>query len=137
MKSYQLNERPFDGLTVGKFINKVLTDDQSPFQEIFRGKIFPALAVSNTTFPFLTYDRQTMTPYYSKDGCYQDEVQVEISVKHSDYEECLLLICGLRDYLECKSFPEYNVEDIQVVSAYEGMSDDGFEQKLNLKIIFI
>lgn len=132
---YQLNNREYDGLTAGKFLKAIIMKD-TEYGKIFKGKIFPSIATVNTTFPYLVYERTAMTPYYCKDGCYQDEVMLDIAVHDDDYERCLSLLCGLRDLLECKSFPQYNVDNIEIMGASEDISDNGFEQNITLKIIF-
>lgn len=126
----------FDGLTVGKNIKKIISKDPE-LGKIFNKKIFPSLTTLKTTFPYLTYKRNSLEPFYSKDGLYQDIVSVQLTVCSDNYEESLELISKLRKLIEFKSFPEYNIDQIYLEGAYESRTDQTFEQQINVKIIFI
>ena len=53
------------------------------------GNIFPLIAEINTTFPFIVYKREAVTPQYTKDYWTSDEVMINVMVASNDYVQSI------------------------------------------------
>lgn len=99
-------------------------------------KIYPCDARAGTSFPFVVVHRDSITPEYTKDGCYENEVFVTIFVVDSDYDKCVTLANKIRNKLDlCRySTNDVYIDNIQLSNATEYIMENSFVQELHFKV---
>ena len=56
-----------NSILVSKYIRRFLAENSEVSQFIDVNKIFPLIANAETSFPFIVYQRSSLTPVYTKD----------------------------------------------------------------------
>ena len=98
-----------NSLLIGKYIYRVLSEDEVLSDRVTSRKIFPLVANADTTYPFIVYSRTDLTVEYCKDGVVGNTVDFQIIVVSDNYVESLEVANQIRSILEMK---RYNDEDI-------------------------
>lgn len=94
-------------------------------------KIFPLVAVANTTFPFCVYRRIGYTPQNNKD--YKGEqVSIEMNVASETYKEGQTIANSIADILTNKETDL--IDEITLTNASETFIEDTFVQNLQFNI---
>lgn len=96
-------------------------------------KIFPLSTKEATTFPFIIYKRDSLTPAYTKDRYDTgDNVVSEVVVASDNYFNSIEIAEVVRESLENKrgKYKSFNVTDAKLLSADEDFIDDTFIQRL-------
>ena len=65
-----------NSLLIGKYIYKLLTEDDSLARIVTPKKVFPLVANADTTYPFVVYSRIGLNVEYCKDGLVENTVDV-------------------------------------------------------------
>lgn len=122
-------------LQVGKAIYTLLSSNQQ-LVSMVDGNIFPLIAEINTTFPFIVYKRESVTPQYSKDYWTSDEVMINVMVASNDYVESIDIADLVRQSLDSKQgeYSGIKIRDIRLTQADEDFIDDTYIQYLTFKI---
>lgn len=132
-----------NSLMINTYIRQILCSD-SEIAEILKDnktdniKIFPVISRAGTSLPYVILTRDSVTPEYTKDGCYENEVYIVILVVHNNYDAGAYLANKIRNKLDlCR----YNVDDvyidrIELSGCGEGIAADidGYVQELRFKI---
>lgn len=115
---------------VGKELITILSGS-SAVTDAVGNKIFPLVAVANTTFPFIVYRRSYYTPANNKD--YEGEkVGVEIVVCSPKYDEGVDIADKVATAV---NHARTNmVEDITINNISENFIDDVFTQQINIEV---
>ena len=115
---------------VGKELITILSGS-SAVTEAVGNKIFPLVAVPNTTFPFIVYRRSYYTPANNKD--YEGEkVGVELVVCSPKYDESVNIADKVATALNHAMTAM--VEDIKITNISENFIDDTFTQQINIEV---
>lgn len=115
---------------VGKELITILSGS-SAVTEAVGNKIFPLVAVPNTTFPFIVYRRSYYTPANNKD--YEGEkVGVELVVCSPKYDESVNIADNVATALNHAMTAM--VEDIKITNISENFIDDTFTQQINIEV---
>lgn len=115
---------------VGKELITILSGS-SAVTEAVGNKIFPLVAVPNTTFPFIVYRRSYYTPANNKD--YEGEkVGVELVVCSPKYDESVNIADKVATALNHAMTAM--VEDIKITNISENFIDDTFAQQINIEV---
>ena len=122
-------------LQVGKAIYSLLSSNQQ-LVSMVDGNIFPLIAEINTTFPFIVYRREAITPQYTKDYWTSDEVMINVMVASNDYVESIEIADLVRQSLDQKKgeYSGITIKDIRLTQADEDFIDDTYIQYLTFKI---
>ncbi len=122
-------------LQVGKAIYTLLSSNQQ-LVSMVDGNIFPLIAEINTTFPFIVYKREAITPQYTKDYWTSDEVMINVMVASNDYVESIEIADLVRQSLDQKKgeYSGIKIRDLRLTQADEDFIDDTYIQYLTFKI---
>lgn len=114
-------------IKIGQTINNILSNDANVTQ-IVGNKIYPMVADTGTTFPFIVYKKSSYTPIYTKDGISNKSATVEIIIAAEDYETSV----NLADIV----FIAISAKDrkFRLVSNTEDYIEDTFIQNLIFNI---
>lgn len=72
-------------LKIGKYIRQFLVEDERYNEIVGQTKTFPLIANAETTFPFVTYQRTNAKVLYTKDGRYENLLEVEVTILCDNY----------------------------------------------------
>lgn len=122
-------------LQVGKAIYSLLSSNQQ-LVSMVDGNIFPLIAEINTTFPFIVYKREAITPQYTKDYWTSDEVMINVMVASNDYVQSIEIADLVRQSLDQKQgeYSGIKIRDLRLIQADEDFIDDTYIQYLTFKI---
>ena len=123
-------------IEVGKVIYNILSND-SDVKSLVGTKIFPLVAESNTTFPFITYKRNSLTPTNSKDRFICNaESYVEVNVCDTNYNKSIDLAEKVISALEGKkgTYNNIDVQNIEFDNSSEEFNEDTYIQNITFKI---
>ena len=105
-------------LQVGKAIYNLLSNDTNVTGRV-QNKIYPLIADTGTTFPFIVYRRTGIEPSDSKDRfIYSEDTYVEVVIDSDKYNESI----GI------------NIQGIRMTNADEDYIEDTFIQNLTFNI---
>lgn len=123
-------------LKIGKYIRQFLIEDERYNEIVGQTKTFPLIANADTDFPFVTYQRTNAKVKYTKDGRYENLLEVEITILCDNYPQSIDLICLVRDILEGKRYKdeEIFIRDIRVNEVSEDFNEDTFIQRISFDI---
>ena len=123
-----------DSLNIGKAINALLVANSDIVKKVGK-KIYPLIADSTTTFPFIVYGRYQMVPESTKDNT-GEQIYVNVQIATERYPEGIEIANYVRASIEGKNgkFGTIDIDDIQLVDGDEKVMDDTFIQQLYFKI---
>lgn len=113
-------------------VGKVIVEKVGAITKL-SNKIFPMVANSGTQFPFCVYRRASYSPSNTKDGI-GEIADIEIIVLSTKYNESLQLANEIAQRLHGESTNE--IEEIQLINAFETFSEDTFIQTMNFRFIY-
>lgn len=119
-------------ISIGTHIYDKLLSSTS-LRRLVRDKIFPVSTLRATTFPFILYKRNSLTPNSTKDRYDTgDNVEVEIVVADCNYSRSVIIAEHVRDLIDKKSgeYKHFSVVDARLISTDETFSEDTFIQRL-------
>ena len=121
-----------NSMLTGKYLWKIVTEDEEVKKLIPANKVKPLLAVADTTFPFVVYSRDALIPYYTKDMLSGNELTFTFIVVSDKYESGLTIANAVRNALECKRYKDENIHihPIKLTSLYEETVEDAFLQRM-------
>ena len=114
-------------LQVGKAIYNILSNDAKVIDSVGH-KIYPLIADTGTTFPFIVYRRTSIEPSDSKDRfIYSEDTYVEVVIEIADL---------VKNALQGKkgNYSGINIHDIRMTNADEDYIEDTFIQNLTFNI---
>ena len=115
---------------VGKELVDIL-QGSSAVVDALDNKIFPLVAVPNTTFPFLVYRRSYYTPENNKD--YEGEkVGVEMVICATRYEDGVDIADKVA--MAVNHARTNIIDDINITNISENYVEDTFTQQVNIEI---
>ena len=125
-----------NSLLVGKYIYRMLSEDEVLSGKVTSKKIFPLVANADTTYPFIVYSRTGLTVEYCKDGTVEDTVDFLILSVSDNYVESLEVANQIRSILENKRYKDDTIQisSIRLSSVQEEYMEDAYIQRLNFTI---
>ena len=125
-----------NSLLVGKYIYRMLSEDEVLSGKVTSRKIFPLVANADTTYPFIVYSRTGLTVEYCKDGTVEDTVDFLILSVSDNYVESLEVANQIRSILENKRYKDDTIQisSIRLSSVQEEYIEDAYIQRLNFTI---
>lgn len=119
-------------ISIGSHIYDRLSSSAS-LKRLVKDKIFPISTLRDTTFPFILYKRNSLTPNSTKDRYSTgDNVEVEIIVADCNYARSVVIAEHIRDLIDKKEgvYKRFSVVDANFISTDEEFSEDTFIQRL-------
>lgn len=114
--------------SIGKELVEILnTNDVYKVKD----KIFPLVAVANTTFPFVVYRRIGYTPQSNKDYT-NEQVSIEMNVASETYKEGQDIANSIADILTVQETDI--IDEINLSNVSETYLEDTFIQNLQFTI---
>ncbi len=102
-------------------------------QRTCKGRIYPLIANSDTTYPYIVYKKTDIQSVISKDGLYQDNVSFTVTVVDQNYNTGCEIAQYVREALTVSrmNFMDgQKLEDCRMVSIDEQFSDNVYVQTL-------
>ena len=120
------------GLSIAKHLKTVLSSCPEVRSKV-GDRIFPISTVTSTSFPFIVYDRGSVSPEYTKDGRCMDTVGCTVYVMTENYMDGVEIAEAVRQVLENtgKSYEDVDVSGAEMSGAVEAFTNDTFVQQLN------
>lgn len=132
-----------NSLMVNTYVREILCNDNEIAgllrdAETNNIKIFPVFAKASTKFPYVILTRESMSPEYTKDGCYENEVYIVILVVHKTYDAGAYIANKIRNKLDLCRYHTDNIyiDRIELSGCGEGITidNDGYVQELRFKV---
>ena len=125
-----------NSLLIGKYIYKLLSEDEGLSGLVTSKKIFPLIANADTTYPFVVYSRTGLSVQYCKDGLVEDTVEMQIIAVSDNYVESLEVANQIRKTLELRRYKDDDIQirECKLTSVYEEYMEDAFIQRMNFTI---
>ena len=130
-------------ILIGKAIYTILSNDEYISQkltgkvdEIYKLKVYPLIANSNTTYPYITYKKNNIQSSGTKDGISFDTVSFSISVTDINYNSSCDIANKIREIFERQEFNFNNgfrIHDINLTGVDELWNDEAFVQILTFE----
>ena len=115
---------------IGKEIVTILSGS-SDVTDALGNKIFPLVAVPNTTFPFMVYRRSYYTPANNKD--YEGEkVGVELVIAATKYEDGVDIADKVATAINHARTTM--IDDVIITNIKEDFIEETFTQQINLEV---
>ena len=100
-------------------------------------RVFPIVAEEGTKYPFITYNRTSVSSNRTKCGIYEDTVNFSVNILTTDYISGLeignLVIDAIFKKL-ISTIADCDYRDIQLVGGNEQFTNDGYVQTLNFQV---
>lgn len=124
-------------LNISKDIYTALTTN-ADLTALINNRVFPIVAEEGTNYPFLTYNRTSISSNRTKCGIYEDTVNFSVNILTTDYLGGLdignLVRVAIEKNLIC-TIEGLQYRDIQLVGATEQFTNEGYVQTLNFQVI--
>ena len=125
-------------LLIWKYLLPRLTSNENLTRYISENKMFPLVAKSDTTYPFLIYKRDGISPRYSKspNGGWTNNITITVTIYSDNYPNSVYIANEVRDSLEFYSYEDDDIRiyPIELISAFESFGDDMFMQQLSFNV---
>lgn len=131
-----------NSLLIGKYIYRFLSNNPNIQALVDTDNIFPLLAnlkldeggnATDVTFPFITFERTSVKPIYSKLVQVTDnEVEIVISCVTTDYDESIEIINAIRNCFEGRHYSDNDItiDNIMVKNVSEDYDLNAFIQHI-------
>jgi hypothetical protein len=121
-----------NSILAGKYLRKILIENEELMELISANKIFPLLANADTTFPFIVYSRNNITPVYTKDILTDNNAVFTVIIVSDKYTESLDIANAVRHSLEGYRYKDetINIYPIKLDSISEETMDDAYIQRM-------
>lgn len=125
-----------NSLLIGKYIYKLLSEDEVLSERVTPKKIFPLVANADTTYPFIVYARTSLAVEYCKDGTVEDTVECQVLSVSDNYVESLEIANQIRSTLELVRYKDDTIQirECRLSSVQEEYMEDAFIQRMNFII---
>lgn len=121
------------GLSIAIYLQSALSSDPDIRAKV-GDRIFPISTVTSTSFPFIVYDRDSVSTEYTKDGRDIDRVVCTVYVMSDTYTESVEIAESVRSALEAGSGDAGpGVRGSEFVGAVESFTNDTFVQQLQFE----
>lgn len=94
---------------------------------------YPLIAEQGTTYPFIIYRSSSSAPNSTKDGIYEWQHNVEITIVDEEYDNCCHIVDAVIQRLYAMEDIE-SVAEIQIDSINEDFMDDAYTKLVSVRI---
>lgn len=124
-----------NSILINKYIYSKLSNSNE-LKKYVDSKIYPLVAENTTTFPFVTYYRDNISPIsFTKDGYCQDEVYFTINVVSDQYTQTLEIANIIRKLMEGLRGDD-NIYDCHMTNIDENFVENSYVQTLQFQCKF-
>ena len=126
-----------ESLELGRVVKSILLQDEELSRQV-GSKIYPLVADKGTSFPFIVYRRDGLTPSTNKDKLvYDTQVRMSFIVASSDYRQGLGICSKVIDVLlasQGRTIGELEITDLELQDTSEEFKEDTFLQLLSITV---
>ena len=124
-------------LTISRHIYAALSGSAELVKAIGKNKVFPIATKNEVEFPFVVYERDSVSPRYDKSGQSVTESSVNVYVLAESYTESLDIAEMVIKALERKDavYPDFEVIGAIMLGASESYTSNTFVQQLTFSFI--
>ena len=126
-----------ESLELGRVVKSILLQDEELSRQV-GSKVFPLVADKGTSFPFIVYRRDGLTPSTNKDKLFYDtQVRISIIVASSDYRQGLGICSKVIDVLvgsKGRAIGALELTDVELKDTREEYREDTFLQLLSITV---
>lgn len=124
-----------ESLELGRVVKSILLQDEELSRQV-ESKVFPLVADKGTSFPFIVYRRDGLTPSTNKDKLVFDTlVWMSFIVASSDYRQGLGICSKVIDVLlasQGRTIGGLEITDLELQDTSEEYREDTFLQLLSI-----
>lgn len=91
---------------------------------------YPLIAEQSTEYPFIIYRSSSAAPNASKDGIYEWEHTVEISIVDEEYDTC----CDILEAVCNRLLAMDEVDDVVIDSISEDFIENAYVKNVNVRL---
>lgn len=126
-----------ESLELGRVVKSILLQDEEISRQV-GSKIFPLISDKGTSFPFIVYRRDGLTPSTNKDKLIFDtQVRMSFIVASSDYRQGLEICSKVIDVLlasQGRTIGGLEITDLELQDTSEEYREDTFLQLLSITV---
>ena len=126
-----------ESLELGRVVKSILLQDEEISRQV-GSKVFPLVADKGTSFPFIVYRRDGLTPSSNKDKLvYDTQVRMSFIVASSDYRQGLSICSKVVDVLlasQGKTIGGLEITDLELLDSSEEYREDTFLELLSITV---
>ena len=124
-----------ESLELGRVVKSILLQDEELSSQV-GSRIFPLVSDKGTSFPFIVYRRDGLTPSTNKDKLiYDTQVRISLIVASSDYRQWLGICSKVLDVLlasQGRTIGGLEITDLELQDTSEEYREDTFLQLLSI-----
>lgn len=127
-----------ESLELGRVVKSILLQDKELSKQV-GSRVFPLVADKGTSFPFIVYRRDGLTPSTNKDKLvYDTQVRMSFIVASSDYRQGLDICSKVVDVLLASQGRTIggglDITDLELLDTSEEYREDTFLQLLSITV---
>lgn len=126
-----------ESLELGRVVKSILLQDKELSKQV-GSRVFPLAADKGTSFPFIVYRRDGLTPSSNKDRLvYDTQVRMSFIVASSDYRQGLEICSKVVDVLlasQGRTIGGLEITDLELQDTSEEYREDTFLQLLSITV---
>lgn len=126
-----------ESLELGRVVKSILLQDEELSRQV-GSKVFPLVADKGTSFPFIVYRRDGLTPSSNKDKLvFDSQVRISLIVASSDYRQGLGICSKVIDVLlasQGRTIGGLEITDLELQDTSEEYREDTFLQLLSITV---
>lgn len=126
-----------ESLELGRVVKSILLQDKELSKQV-GSRVFPLVADKGTSFPFIVYRRDGLTPSSNKDRLvYDTQVRMSFIVASSDYRQGLDICSKVVDVLlasQGRTIGGLELTDLELLDTSEEYREDTFLQLLSITV---
>lgn len=124
-------------LSISKHIYSALSGSAEIQKAIGKNKIFPIATKNEVPFPFIVYERDSVTPRYDKSGASVTESSVNVYVLAEGYTESIDIAEMVIRALERKDvrYKDFEVIGATMLGASESYTSNTFVQQISFNFM--
>lgn len=123
-------------LNIAEHIYSTLVNDER-VSALVGDKVFPIATQTETTFPFIVFERDAVSPRYDKEGISSVTINSVVYICSEQYTESISIAEAVSEALDRvkAEYDTFKVEDAIITGAFESYVNNTFVQQINLTFI--
>lgn len=121
------------GISILKSIYKLLSANVE-LTSIVGNRMYPIIANEDTTFPFIVYQRDSVSAEYTKDWRTNDNINISINIASTTYNQSIDIAELVRTAIEGKRVD--NINTIRLTGCDEDFVENTYIQSLHFSVFF-
>lgn len=121
------------GISILKSIYKLLSANVE-LTSIVGNRMYPIIANEDTIFPFIIYQRDSVSAEYTKDWRTNDNINISINIASTTYNQSIDIAELVRTAIEGKRVD--NINTIRLTGCDEDFVENTYIQSLHFSVFF-